>query len=78
MYVEANPERVNDVDSQRHTPLWVAANNLELVVWLVDVKGADVNGRVLGGQTVLGSAEITSLDIFNFLLERGRPHPLKL
>lgn len=52
--------------------MYVAANrlhNLQLVVWLVDVKGADVNE--LGGETVLGSADLLSLDIFNFLLDRG-------
>lgn len=80
MYEEANPDRVNDVDSRRQTPLWVAAirlSNLKLVKWLVDVKGADVNGRVLGGQTVLGSADLARH--LQFLPgPRGRPHPLRL
>lgn len=66
-WVEANPGRVNDFDDQWYAPLHVAAiylSSLELVIWLVDVKGANVDR-----QSVLCRPD--ALDIFNFLLDRG-------
>ncbi len=43
-WVEANPGRVNDSDSQGRTPLLIAVASLQslpLVFWLLDEKGAD-------------------------------------
>ena len=71
-WVEANPEKVNDTDKDKHTPLYVAAHylkSLPLVLWLLDVKGADVDAQILRGQTVL--AETDSFKNFNALLDRG-------
>ena len=51
-WVEANPGLVNDRDDGGCTPLYVAAcgiKSLALTVWLVDEKGADVNGPISGG-----------------------------
>ena len=51
-WVEANPGRVNDRDSEGLTPLIAAASikeSLSLVVWLLDEKGADVNGTMADG-----------------------------
>lgn len=44
-WVEANLSRVNDEDDQGYTPLYLAVypgNDLSLVLWLLDEKGADV------------------------------------
>ena len=45
-WVEANPGRVNEWDSDRWTPLLAAINVFDsalLVLWLVNEKGADIN-----------------------------------
>lgn len=45
--IEANPGRVNDTyDDAGHSPLYVAAllGSVPLVVWMLDEKGADLNG----------------------------------
>jgi hypothetical protein len=71
-WMQANPEKVNDTDKDKHTPLYAAAyylKSLPLVLWLLDVKGADVDARLLRGQTVLAVRQ--SFDIFNALLDRG-------
>jgi len=51
-WVEANPGRVDDKDRYGRTPLYVAVRDIKslaLTVWLVDEKGADVNGPISGG-----------------------------
>ena len=71
-WVEANPGRVNDKDSEGDTPLCAAARHTEslpLVVWLLDEKGADVNGTTADGRTAIYWA--ASLDILIVLLDRG-------
>jgi ankyrin repeat protein len=71
-WVEANPGRVNDRDRSGRTPLYVAAcdlKSLSLTTWLLDEKGADVNGKSQYGNTPLHRA--ASLDILNALLERA-------
>jgi len=71
-WVEANPGRVNDTDESKNTLLYAAAyylKSLPLVLWLLDVTGADVDARLPRGQTLL--AETDSFDIFNALLDRG-------
>ena len=71
-WVEANPGRVNDTDSNGHTPLWAAVirqEGLSLVVWLLDEKGADVNATTTIGATALHYAK--SLDTLIALLDRG-------
>ena len=71
-WVEANPEKVNDTDKDKLTPLYAAVRDLKslsLVLWLLDEKGADVDAQILRGQTVL--AKTDSLDILNALLNRG-------
>ena len=71
-WVEANPERVNDCDVDGRPPLFVAAcvlQTLPLTVWLLDEKGADVNGTTVHGGPPLHVA--TSLDILSALLDRG-------
>ena len=70
--VEASPERVNDYDVNGLTPLYVAAcvlQTLPLTVWLLDEKGADVNGTTVHGVTPLHHSP--SLDILSALLDRG-------
>lgn len=55
-WVEANPGRVNDRDSEGNTPLRIATSGLEslsLTVWLLDEKDADVHATMLNGFTVL-------------------------
>ena len=71
-WVEANPGRINDTDKDQHTPLYVAAYHMKclpLVLWLLDMKGADVDAPILRGQTVL--AKTDSLEILDALLDRG-------
>ncbi len=71
-WVEANPGGLNHWDEQGCTPLHAAAykkKRLELVHWLLDEKGADVNATTSGGWTALHDA--ASLDILNALLNRG-------
>jgi hypothetical protein len=51
-WVEANPGRTNDHDSKGNTPLFVAAvhhASVQLVLWLVKEKGADVNVQSVRG-----------------------------
>jgi ankyrin repeat protein len=69
-WVQANSGRVNDRDWDGRTPLYVAAwrKSLSLTTWLLDEKGADVNGKSQYGNTPLHRA--ASLDILNALLER--------
>lgn len=58
-WVEANPGRVNHRDSRGSMPLFSAAcrkEGLSLVVWLLDEKGADVNGALSNGYTPLQCA----------------------
>ena len=75
-WVQANPGGVNDRDRSGRTPLSVAAchlaawrKSLSLTTWLLDEKGADVNGKSQYGNTPLHRA--ASLDILNALLDRG-------
>jgi len=73
-WVDANPGRVNDLDRDEDgiTPLYAAVFYLEslpLVLWLLDERGADVNGRLDGWETPLHVA--CSLDVLNVLLDRG-------
>ena len=58
-WVEANPGRVNDSDWNGHTPLIAATrkNAYSLIVWLLDEKGADVNGTSTKGNTPLHLAK---------------------
>jgi len=76
-WVEANPGRVNDRDKRGSTPLFFPDESadalgpsrvLPLVVWLLDKKGADMNGRNEYGCTPLHYAK--SLDILFALLNR--------
>jgi len=70
-WVEANPGRVDDRDN-RETPPFIAAAalaDLHLIVWLLDEKCADVNGKAKNGLTPLHVAN--SLDVLNALLDRG-------
>lgn len=71
-WVEANPGKINDRDSQGLTVLVAAAcelENLPLTLWLLDEKGADVNARWAGGRTALMFARCP--DIISALLARG-------
>ena len=78
-WVEANPGRVNDRDQDGRTPLYCAVTisgdyartytPLQLALWLMDEKGADVNTKALRGETPLHAT--SSHDIFNALLARG-------
>ena len=71
-WVKANPGRVNDRDRRGDTPLLAAviyAKSLPLVVWLLDEKGADVNGTNEDGASAVHYA--VSLDILTALLDRG-------
>ena len=71
-WVETNPGRVNDRDREGLTPLIAAASikeSLSLVVWLLDEKGADVNGTMADGTSAFHAAG--SLDILTALLDRG-------
>lgn len=71
-WVEANPGRVIDRGKHQKTPLYAAIRIFEsvpLIMWLLDGKGADVNGRAYHGKTPLLVAR--SLDILNALLVRG-------
>lgn len=68
-WIDASPSRVNDLDEDGITPLYAAVfhlKNLPLVLLLLDEKGADVNTRIVEGQTLLHGA--CSLDA---LLDRG-------
>jgi hypothetical protein len=70
-WVDANPTRVTDWDAAGDTVLYVAAcrNDMALVLWLLDEKGAIVNNKTYWGQTPLCVA--LSLDMLNALLNRG-------
>jgi len=71
-WVEANPGRVNEGDSEGLTPLAAIASKeegLALVVWLLDEKGADVNATMANRVSALHYAK--TLDILNALLDRG-------
>jgi ankyrin repeat protein len=70
-YAEEHPERVNEQDDDGWTLLSVAAlhrASLDMITWLIDEKGADINGRSSGGHTAIFYA---SLEVLSFLLERG-------
>lgn len=72
VWVEANRGRVNKRDRHQHTPLFSAVrwqNDLSLVTWLLDDKGADVNGTSSEGGTPLHAAR--SCEIISALLDRG-------
>ena len=71
-WAEANPGRVNDRDWRGHTPLIAVAiklKSLSLAVWLLDEKGANVNGTTAFGHTPLQC--VASVDILTALLDRG-------
>lgn len=71
-WAEANPYRINDRDDIGYTPLYDAAStkrSLPLVLWLVDVKGADMNGKTSDGQSPLHGSR--SIDLITALLDRG-------
>lgn len=70
-WVKANPARVNARDVYGITPLVAAERKggLSLVVWLLEEKGADVNGTTERGKSALHLAR--SLDILTGLLDRG-------
>lgn len=71
-YVEANPGRVNDEDSQGQTPLVAAVlafDSAPLVQWLLSEKGADVNATDHYGFTPIHLAR--SLAVVNALLDGG-------
>ena len=72
-WVEANPERVNDRNEGGRTPLYETAcgiKSLPLTVWLLDEKGADVNGRTRYDEYT-PIRWVKSLDILIALLDRG-------
>ena len=76
--VQANSGCVNDRDWRGQTPLYVAVwylKSLPLIVWLLDEKGADVNGRSHYGETPLHRT--ASLDVLDALLERGADPTLR-
>ena len=71
-WVEAHPGRVNDRDRIGFTPLRIAVSqfsSLPLVLWLIDEKGADVNGG--SGFGVMPLRFACSFDMFTALLDRG-------
>lgn len=72
-YLEAFPERVNIPDRDNWTALAFATHyelgSLPLVLWLLDEKGADINGRRIGGKPPIFSVQ--SLDVLEALLDRG-------
>jgi len=71
-WVEANPGRLNDADRRGYMALVAAAGDLQslsLVMWLLDEKGANVNGTIENGISALHLAG--SLDILTALLDRG-------
>jgi len=71
-WVEANPGRVNDMDSDGCMPLSVAVVLIEsvpLVLRIVKEKGADVNATNALGSSPLHYTD--SLDVLNALLECG-------
>ena len=77
-WVQANPGRVNDRDRRGYTPLHVAAwhlKTLSLTTWLLDEKGADVNGKRQYGETPLHRA--ASLDVLDALMDRGADPTLR-
>lgn len=72
LWVNANPERVNDVYRGRNTPLYDAVcfiRSPSLIKWLVREKGADVNAVDEAGLTLLHCAD--SLDTLDELLDCG-------
>lgn len=72
-WVEANPGLLNEWDGTTQTPLFVAADKFQdvpLILWLVNEKGADVNAAVdCNGMTTLHLAK--SLDVIKALLDCG-------
>jgi len=71
-WVEDNPRRINGVDSDGETLLRTAAcvkNDVALIKWLVNEKGADVNGRSSVGLRPLSGASCP--DVIMALLECG-------
>lgn len=76
-WVEDHPGHVNDWDWEGLTPLYAAAraNDVALIEWLIDVMGADVNGRTEVGKTPLHGAP--SLLVVRALLERNADPTLK-
>ena len=55
-WVEANPQRIEHWAENGETPLSIAIRHIEslsLVLWLLDEKGADVNGRSYDDDTPL-------------------------
>lgn len=74
----ANPGRVNEIDSDGETPLCAAVRqfgSVQLVLWLVNKKGADVTAAEGYGDTAFHIAD--SLDVLDALLGCGAdPTPL--
>jgi hypothetical protein len=71
-WVEANPGRVNEMDSSGDTLILIAIcvlQSLPLVVWLLDEKGANINARCKDGMTALYGAR--SVAVLNALFARG-------
>lgn len=71
-WVEANPGRRNHVDTHGWTPLYSAVcrqASLDLTLWLLDEKGADVNARNQDRRIPLHGA--STLAILNVLIDRG-------
>jgi len=70
-WVEANPGCVNDRDRCGRTPLYAAVELLDsssLVQWLLDEKGADINGRTKNGAVPLHTARFRG--VLSALLDR--------
>lgn len=71
-WAEDNPLRINSVDWDGETLLRTAAcvkGDVSLIKWLVNEKGADVNGRTSGGLRPLNSA--SGPNVIMALLECG-------
>lgn len=71
-WMEANPGRVNDRDSLGMTALYDSADFEEIcptLLWLLDVKGVDVNATTSWGATPLHGAD--NLPTLIALLDRG-------
>jgi len=72
---DANPTRVDDWDAGGITPLYTAVNqnNMALVLWLLEEKGANVNNKSYWGHAPLHAPlhDAVFLEILTALLDRG-------
>jgi len=72
---DANPTRVDDCDAGGITPLYTAVNqnNMALVLWLLEEKGANVNNKSYWGHAPLHAPlhDAVFLEILTALLDRG-------